>query len=73
MTKAEKRAAARIAAAKAARRRRTGQAIAGTLIVLLVVGGAFAGIWYFGDRAEKNRSSASRPPTPPRSRRCSAA
>ncbi|WP_327005185.1 FKBP-type peptidyl-prolyl cis-trans isomerase [Dactylosporangium sp. NBC_01737] len=55
MTKAEKRAAARIAAAKAARRRRTGQAIAGTLIVLLVVGGAFAGVWYFGDRAEKNR------------------
>lgn len=55
MTKAEKRAAARIAAAKAARRRRAGQAIAGTIIVLLVVGGAFAGIWYFGDRAEKNR------------------
>lgn len=55
MSKAEKRAAARIAAAKAARRRRTGQAIAGTIIVLLVVGGAFAGIWYFGDRAEKNR------------------
>lgn len=55
MTKAEKRAAARIAAAKAARRRRVGQAIAGTVIVLLVVGGAFAGVWYFGDRAEKNR------------------
>ncbi|MEV4512164.1 FKBP-type peptidyl-prolyl cis-trans isomerase [Dactylosporangium sp. NPDC049525] len=55
MTKAEKRAAARIAAAKAARRRRTGQAIVGTIIVLLVVGGAFAGVWYFGDRAEKNR------------------
>ncbi|MEV0130124.1 FKBP-type peptidyl-prolyl cis-trans isomerase [Dactylosporangium sp. NPDC050688] len=55
MTKAEKRAAARIAAAKAARRRRVGQAIAGTIIVLLVVGGAFAGVWYFGDRAEKNR------------------
>ncbi|MEV4138509.1 FKBP-type peptidyl-prolyl cis-trans isomerase [Dactylosporangium sp. NPDC049742] len=54
-TKAEKRAAARIAAAKAARRRRAGQAIAGTMIVLLVVGGAFAGVWYFGDRAEKNR------------------
>ncbi|MET7420751.1 FKBP-type peptidyl-prolyl cis-trans isomerase [Dactylosporangium sp. NPDC005555] len=55
MTKAEKRAAARIAAAKVARRRRAGQAIAGTIIVLLVVGGAFAGVWYFGDRAEKNR------------------
>ncbi len=55
LTKAEKRAAARIAAAKAARRRRAGQAIAGTLILLLSVGGAFAGIWYFGDRAEKNR------------------
>ncbi|MFF5231541.1 FKBP-type peptidyl-prolyl cis-trans isomerase [Dactylosporangium sp. NPDC000521] len=55
LTKAEKRAAARIAAAKAARRRRAGQAIAGTIIVLLVVGGAFAGVWYFGDRAEKNR------------------
>ncbi|GAA1515271.1 hypothetical protein GCM10009827_032600 [Dactylosporangium maewongense] len=54
-TKAEKRAAARIAAAKVARRRRAGQAIAGTMIVLLVVGGAFAGVWYFGDRAEKNR------------------
>ncbi|MFC5008362.1 FKBP-type peptidyl-prolyl cis-trans isomerase [Dactylosporangium cerinum] len=55
LSKAEKRAAARIAAAKAARRRRTGQAIAGTLILLLAVGGAFAGIWYFGDRAEKNK------------------
>ncbi|MFC4044318.1 FKBP-type peptidyl-prolyl cis-trans isomerase [Dactylosporangium siamense] len=55
LSKAEKRAAARIAAAKAARRRRTGQAIAGTLILVLAVGGAFAGIWYFGDRAEKNK------------------
>ena len=55
LSKAEKRAAARIAAAKAARRHRTGQAIAGTLILLLAVGGAFAGIWYFGDRAEKNK------------------
>jgi len=55
LTKAEKRAAARVLAAKAARRKRTGQAIAGTLIVLLAVGGAFAGVWYFGDRAEKKR------------------
>ncbi|WP_432827762.1 FKBP-type peptidyl-prolyl cis-trans isomerase [Dactylosporangium sp. CA-092794] len=56
LTKAEKRAAARVAARKAARRRRTGQAIAGTIIVLLAVGGAFAGVWYFGDRAEKQKT-----------------
>ncbi|GAA0743230.1 FKBP-type peptidyl-prolyl cis-trans isomerase [Dactylosporangium roseum] len=55
LTKAEKRAAARVAAAKAAKRRRVGQAFAGTLIVLLAVGGAFAGVWYFGDRAEEKR------------------
>ncbi|WP_432988107.1 FKBP-type peptidyl-prolyl cis-trans isomerase [Dactylosporangium sp. CA-233914] len=61
LTKAEKRAAARVAARKVARRRRAGQAIAGTIIVLLAVGGAFAGVWYFGDRAEKQKTECKKP------------
>ncbi|MGI5243964.1 FKBP-type peptidyl-prolyl cis-trans isomerase [Dactylosporangium sp. CA-139066] len=56
LTKAEKRAAARVAAAKVARRKRVGQAIAGSIIVLLAIGGAFAGVWYFGDRAEQKKT-----------------
>ncbi|MFI5909141.1 FKBP-type peptidyl-prolyl cis-trans isomerase [Dactylosporangium sp. NPDC051541] len=56
LTKAEKRAAARVAAHRAARRKRVGQAIAGTVIVLLAIGGAFAGVWYFGDRAEQQKT-----------------
>ncbi|MEV8512731.1 FKBP-type peptidyl-prolyl cis-trans isomerase [Dactylosporangium sp. NPDC051484] len=61
LTKAEQRAAARVAAAKSARRRRTGQAIAGTLIVLLAIGGAFAGVWYFGNRAEEQKTLCKKP------------
>ncbi|WP_238017080.1 FKBP-type peptidyl-prolyl cis-trans isomerase [Dactylosporangium sp. AC04546] len=56
LTKADKRAAARKAAQKAANRRRIFQGIAGTVIVLLAVGGAFAGVWYFGDRAEERKT-----------------
>ncbi|MER7001956.1 FKBP-type peptidyl-prolyl cis-trans isomerase [Dactylosporangium sp. NPDC000555] len=61
LTKAEQRAAARVAAAKSARRRRTGQAIAGTLIVLLAIGGAFTGVWYFGNRAEEQKTLCKKP------------
>ncbi|MER7281800.1 FKBP-type peptidyl-prolyl cis-trans isomerase [Dactylosporangium sp. NPDC000244] len=61
LTRAEKRAAARVAAAKSARRRRVGQAIAGTVIVLLAIGGAFAGVWYFGDRAEQQKTECKKP------------
>src|SRR5262249_12853832 len=56
LTKADKRAAARKAAQKAANRRRIFQGVAGTVIVLLAVGGAFAGVWYFGDRAEERKT-----------------
>ncbi|GGM07466.1 FKBP-type peptidyl-prolyl cis-trans isomerase [Dactylosporangium sucinum] len=56
LTKADKRAAARKAAQKVARRRRVFQGIAGTVIVVLAVGGAFAGVWYFGDRAEERKT-----------------
>ncbi|MFB9407455.1 FKBP-type peptidyl-prolyl cis-trans isomerase [Dactylosporangium matsuzakiense] len=61
LTKAEKRAAARVAANRAARRKRVGQAIAGTVIVLLAIGGAFAGVWYFGDRAEQQKTECKKP------------
>ncbi|MEU7872259.1 FKBP-type peptidyl-prolyl cis-trans isomerase [Dactylosporangium sp. NPDC049140] len=50
-----------MAAARAARRRRVGQAIAGTVIVLLAIGGAFAGVWYFGDRAEQQKTECKKP------------
>jgi peptidylprolyl isomerase len=56
LTKAELRAAARVAARKAANRRKVGAAIAGTLIVLLAIGGALAGVWYFGDRADQKKT-----------------
>ncbi|MET7392310.1 FKBP-type peptidyl-prolyl cis-trans isomerase [Dactylosporangium sp. NPDC005572] len=56
LTKADKRAAARLAAKKAANRRRIFQGVAATVIVAVVVGGAFAGVWYFGDRAEERKT-----------------
>jgi peptidylprolyl isomerase len=61
LSKAEKRASARVAAARAARRKRVGQAIAGAVIVLLALGGAFAGVWYFGDRAEQRKTECKKP------------
>ncbi|WP_433058574.1 FKBP-type peptidyl-prolyl cis-trans isomerase [Dactylosporangium sp. CS-033363] len=61
LSRAEKRAAARVAAAKAARRRRVGQAIAGVVVLLVAVGGAFAGVWYFGDRAEQQKTECKKP------------
>ncbi|MEV6930066.1 FKBP-type peptidyl-prolyl cis-trans isomerase [Dactylosporangium sp. NPDC051485] len=61
LSKAGKRAAARVAANKAARRRRVGQAIAGGLIVLLAIGGAFAGVYYFGNRAEQKKTECKKP------------